>query len=156
MSWLLMLQWACILFGDPVKMQHQMPLFTGICWCSFLTGVTENIIDLFSQTANQWLPWFLTTPLLSSQKLQVNLDLPVFLVPLSCWSSCNITFVFSQNAWFGKLFSQYEHSWAHLSLSGPVLTALFKLVCVFLDFVLYAWLEILKRFISCCDEAWTF
>jgi hypothetical protein len=102
--------------GDPVKMQHQIPLCVGICWCSYLTGVTENIIDCFSQTLNQWLVWFLTTPLLSSQKLEVNLDLPVFLVPLSCWSSCNITFVLSQNAWFGKLFSQYAHSWAQCGL----------------------------------------
>jgi len=90
------MQWACILFGDSLMKQHQMPLYIGICWCSFLTGVTENIIDWFSQTVSKWLLWFLTTRLPSSQKLQVNLDLPVFLVPLSCWSSCNIMFVLSQ------------------------------------------------------------
>ena len=75
------MQWACILFGDHVKMQHQMPLYIGICWCSFLTGVTENIIDWFSQTLNRWLLWFLTTLLLLSQKLQVNLRLASFSGP---------------------------------------------------------------------------
>jgi len=63
--------------------------------------------------------------------------LPVFLVPLSCWSSCNIAFVLSQNAWFGKLFSQYVHSGAHLSLSSPVWTGHFSNWCVFFWILLY-------------------
>jgi hypothetical protein len=100
-------------------------------WSDLRTSLTDFL------RLNQWLLWFLTTPLLLSQKLYFNLDLPVFLVPLSCWSSCNITFVFSQNAWFGKLFSQYVYSGAHLSLSGPVWTGRFSNCCAFFWILLY-------------------